>query len=480
MKKLYTLILILVLATAAVAAPVSKGSQMVAKLKGPEIAWSVPEVGKEVQRDVLDNGIIVYSMPDHRLPLFSVTALVHCGDAYVPLEKMAIPGLAMNVMRAGGTTTMPVDSLNTILESIGASLEIRGGYDNARASLDVMAKDMDLGLRLLADLLRNPAFPDDKLELAKEQLKTDIRRRNDNPGGITGREYNHILYGDHPSGRIIEWSYIKPITRADLIAYYDAFFAPNNLMLGVTGDFDPVQVNDLLNKYFGDWQKKEIVLPGVPKVDATPKPGVYEFYKDINQANIRFGHLGVDRDNPDRYAIGIMNYILGGGSFTSRITSKVRSDEGLAYHAGSTFQTDGRDLGTFNADCQTKLSTTYKAIRLMVDEVNRIRTEPVSDEELNDAKDSYINRYIFNFTTPAQIVGQLMSLEFDNRPPDLFQKYLENIRTITKDDILRVAKTYLKPENLTFVVVGKPDGFEKPLDEFGKVTTIEVTEPVIE
>lgn len=480
MKRLIITLLVLALTAAAVAAPVSKGSQVVAGLKGPEIKWSIPEVGKDVQREVLDNGIIVYAMPDHRLPLFSVSAMIHCGDAYVPLEKMAIPGLAATVMRSGGSTSMPVDSLNAILESIGGMLEIRSGYDNARASLDVMAKDIDLGLRLMADLLRNPAFPDDKLDLAKEQLKTDIRRRNDNPGGITGREFSHLLYGDHPSGRIVEWSYIKPITRTDLAAYYDAFFAPNNLMLGITGDFDPAQLKTLLNKYFGDWKKKEIVLPEIPKVDNTPKPGVYEVFKDINQANIRFGHLGIDRENPDRYAVGVMNYILGGGSFTSRITSKVRSDEGLAYHAGSSYFTDGRDLGTFNADCQTKSSTAYKAVRLMVDEVNRIRTEPVGDEELNAAKDSYINRYIFNFTTPAQIVGQLMSLEFDNRPPDLLQRYLDNIRKITKEDILRVAKTYLKPENLSFVIVGNPAGFEKPMDEFGKVTTIQLTEPVIE
>jgi zinc protease len=207
---------------------------------------------------------------------------------------------------------------------------------------------------------------------------------------------------------------------------------------------------------------------------------VYEVFKDINQANIRIGELGIDRDNPDRYAVGIMNYILGGGSFTSRITSKVRSDEGLAYHAASSFATDSRDLGMFNADCQTKLSTTYKAIRLMMDEINRIRVEKVTDEELNAAKDSYINRYIFNFTTPAQIVSQLMSLEFDNRPADLLRNYVDNVRKITTEDVLRVAQTYLKPENLTFLVVGNPSGFEKPLDEFGKVSTIQLTEPVTE
>jgi len=455
----------------------SPGSKIIDGFKYPKLKWSVPEVGKEVQREVLDNGMILYMMEDHSLPLTAASALIRCGEAYVPIERMAIPEITGDAMRSGGTATIDADSLNALLELIGGRLEVSIGFESGRASLDVLSKDIELGISLLADVLRNPAFPEDKIDLIKTQMKTDIKRRNDDPQRILSREYYHMLYGDHPDGRILEWEYVAGVSRQDLVAYHREYFVPNNIMLGIIGDFNPDEIKGLLNKYFGDWEKKDIKLPEIPRVDPAANPGVYQIYKDVNQASIRFGHLGVDRDNPDRYAVSVMNFILGGGSFTSRMTSKVRSDEGLSYSVGTRFDTDTRDLGVWYAFCQTKLSTTYKAMRLMLDEVERIRKGKVDDEELESAKDSYINRYVFDFTTPGRIVNRLMELEFENRPPDLLKKYIENISKVTKDDVLRVAKKYLKPEDITFVVVGDPKQFEQPLDEFGKVVDIELQQP---
>ncbi len=480
MKKVYSYILLaLLLAVISLpaAAQQSVGSKIIEKFDYPKLEWSVPELGEDVQREVLDNGIILFMMEDHRLPILGISALIRCGEAYVPIEQMAIPGITGDVMRSGGTTNIDPDSLNTLLELIGGRLETSIGYENGSASLSVMSKDTDLGLRLMADVLRNPAFPEDKIDLVKTQMKTNIKRRNDSPQRILSRQFYNLIYGNHPDGRIMEWEYIAPISRQELVDYHKKHFVPNNIMLGITGDFDPAEIKSLLNKYFGDWKKKDINLPEIPKVDDTPKPGVYQVYKDVNQASIRFGHLGVNRDNPDRFAVSVMNYILGGGSFTSRMTSKVRSDEGLSYSVGTRYQTTTRDLGVWWAFCQTKLTTTYKAMRLMLDEVERIRGGLVDDEELESAKDSYINRYVFNFTTPGRIVNRLMELEFENRPPDQLKKYIDNIGKVTKEDVLRVAKKYLTPENITFVVVGDPAQFEKPLDEFGAVTNIELKPP---
>jgi zinc protease len=482
MKRALTYILSLLLLAAAVqvAAQQSEGSKIIAQFQYPDLKWSVPEVGKEVQRTVLDNGLIVYLMEDHRLPMLSVTALVRCGEAYVSEQDMAIPEITGDVMRTGGTTHIPPDSLNALMESIGGSLESSIGYDNGRATLSVMSKDTDLGMELLADLLRNPAFPQDKIDLNKDQMKTDIKRRNDDPRSILSREFSHLLYGDHPEGRILEWAEVKPVTRQDLVDYHGRYFVPNNIMIGITGDFDSGEMLSLVKKYFGDWEKRDVELPAIPAVKAKPKPGVFLIRKDINQANIRFGHLGIDRDNPDRYAVSVMNYILGGGSFTSRMTSKVRSDKGLAYSVGSRYDIDQPDEGTFYAYCYTKSRTTHMAMRLMLDEVARIRQGEVSDEELASAKDSYINRFVFDFTSPEQIVSRLMSLEFDNRPPDLLKNYIDNIRKVTREDVLRVARKYLRPGDITFVVVGNPDTFEKPLDDFGPITTIELTDPKLD
>lgn len=476
----YMLSLLLLAAAVHVSAQQSEGAKIISHFQYPDLKWSVPEVGKEVQRTVLDNGLTVYLMENHRLPLLNVTALVRCGEAYVPMKDMAIPEITGDVMRTGGTTHIAPDSLNGLLESIGGSLESSIGYDNGRATLSVMSKDTELGMKLLADLLRNPAFPEDKIDLKKDQMKTDIKRRNDDPRGILRREFSHIIYGDHPEGRILEWAGIKPVTRQELIDYHDRYFVPNNIMIGITGDFDSNQILSLVKKYFGDWQKKEVDLPPIPPVNETPKPGVYLVRKDINQTNIRFGHLGIDRDNPDRYAVSVMNFILGGGSFSSRMTSKVRSDEGLAYSVGTRYSIDEPDEGTFYAYCYTKARTTHKAMRLMLDEVERIRQGEVSAEELASAKDSYINRFVFDFTSPDQIVNRLMSLEFDHRPPDLLKNYIDNIRKVTREDVLRVARKYLRPQDITFVVVGNPDTFEKPLDDFGPITTIDLTEPKLD
>ena len=475
-----TVLMILAGSTPTVQAQQSEGSKTIAKFKYPEIKMTVPEVGKEVRREVLDNGIILYMMENHSLPLFNITAYIRCGEAFVPIEQMAIPEMTGQIMRSGGTANIDPDSLNILLESLGARLEVYIGHEQGTASLNLLSGDKDIGIMLLADVLRNPAFPEDKIDLAKQQHKTDIQRRNDSPESIVSREFRYIVYGDHPMGRILEWEYVKPVTRDDLIACHRKYFAPNNLMLGITGDFEQDEIIKLINRYFGDWERKDINLSEIPGVTDVPKPGVYRISKDINQTSIRIGHLGIDRDNPDRYAVAIMNYILGGGSFTSRMTGKVRSDEGLAYSVGSVYQIGHRDLGLFYAYCQTKSETTYKAMRLMLDEIERIREGKVDDEELESAKDSYINRYVFNFDSPAKIVRQLMSIEFNNRPPDLLKVYLDNIRKVTKDDILRVAKKYLKPENLTFTVVGNPDNFDKSLDSFGPVTDIELKEPIID
>lgn len=474
------LVLFLIPAYGSAVAQQSEGSKIIAGFDYPNIEWSVPKVGQEVTREVMENGMILFMMEDHHLPLFNISVRFRCGEAYEPTERMAIPDITGTVMRSGGTTNITPDSLNTLLESLGASVETSIGFESGRASVSVLAKDIELGIKILADILRNPAFPEDKIEIVAAQYKNRIKRRNDRPASILSREFARQIYGDHPEGRIIEWAYVKNVTRDDLVAYHNKYIVPNNMMLGITGDFDAGEIKKLLNKYLGDWERKQIDFPKLKEVDNKPNPGVFQVFKDISQSNIRFGHLGINRENPDRFAISVMNYILGGGSFTSRMTTKVRSDEGLAYSVGCRYQTGGRDLGTYYAYCQTKASTTYKAIRLMMDEVEKIRDGLVTEEELVSAKDSYINRYVFNFTSASQIVGRLMGLEFDNRPSDQLETYIGNIRKVTRNDVLRVAQEYLKPEDITLVVVGNPENFDNSLAEFGKITDLTPEEPVLD
>jgi predicted Zn-dependent peptidase len=484
MKKVIAIIAsIIILAGIAIAQEqthVSAGSKIVKGLPQEPIQLNVPRIGVEVERTVLDNGIVLFLYENHTLPLVNVNVMLHGGGLFDPKGKEGLAQIVGTVMRTGGSKSISGDSLNILMEYIGGSLETGMGQESGSASVNLLSKDIDLGLRLLADVLRNPAFPEDKLELAKTDIRNNIKRRNDNPGGIARRYYNNIIYGNHPFGQILEWASVKNITVQDISDFHKRFFIPNNIMIGISGDFNKEEMRDKIKLYFGNWPKSDLGIPSYPPVELKYDPGVFQVKKDLNQSNIMVGHLGIKFDNPDRYAIGIMNYILGGGSFFSRLTTRIRSDEGLAYHAGSSFQTDSRDYGTFTMECQTKSGSTHRAIEIMLEEIAKIQKDGVTASELNDARDAVINRFVFKFDNANKILTSLMRLEFDGYPADYYDKYLDNYRKITLDDIKRVAQTYLKPAELTFLVVGNADQFEKSLDDFGKITDIELSAPVIQ
>ncbi len=476
-----TVILILFMASFSVAQEKkSPGSKIIENMEFPELKWDVPVIGKEVTRTVLDNGMILFLMEDRDLPLIYAHALIRTGSIYDSKADQPLAGITGTVMRTGGTRSYSPDSLNAVLEFIAGSIECGIGSESGSAGLSVMSKDIDLGLELLNEVLRYPAFDSSKIELEKSQIKESIRRRNDNPGSIISREFYHLLYGDHPYGSIIEWSEVKDISRDDLVAYHNKFFHPNNIMIAFSGDFKTNEIINKVKKVFGKWKRHEIEFPEIPEVEYSFKPGVYIIDKDITQANIRVGHLGVKRDNPDKWAILLMNYILGGGSFTSRLTSRVRSDEGLAYSVRSSFSTGSRDYGTFMAYTQTKTATAKRALELFFEEFENIGNSLPSEEELETARESYVNNFIFQFDSPAEIVNRLMALEYDDYPEDYYRTYLDNIRSVTPEDIRRVVQKYLHPDSMSVMLVVDTTELSSDLSEFGSATYIELKEPIVE
>jgi predicted Zn-dependent peptidase len=446
----------------------------------PELKWQVPEVGKQVTRTVLGNGMILYFMEDHELPLVNASVLIRAGSIYNSMEDMAVAGITGTVMRTGGTKSFTPDSLNTLLEFISGGVESEIGTEAGSAGMSVLSKDLDIGLKILAEVLRFPAFDSAKLELEKSQIREGIRRRNDHPGGIVGREFAHLIYGDHPYGRILEWEHVKNISRADLVGYHKTFYHPNHIMIAFSGDFETKALLKKVQMLFGDWPKGYIDLVPIPEVEYKTTPGVFVVNKDLTQANILAGHLGVKRDNPDRYAIALMNFTLGGGSFTSRLTGRVRSDEGLAYSVGSSFGIGSRDYGTFQVHAQTKTRTTHRVLEIFKEEIEKIRREVATPHEFETARESYINNFVFQFDSAEEVVSRLMSLEYDNYPLDYYQKYLDNVRAVTVDDMRRVAEKYLKPEELTIVVVADSSKIEGDLSEFGSVKYMTLQEPNVE
>ena len=439
-------------------------------MKFDPVTFTVPEV----ERVVLENGIIVYLLPDPELPLVTVSALIRTGAIYQPADKVGLAGLTGTVMRTGGTAHLTGDQVDEELEFLAANVSMGIGGESGTAVLDILKKDLPRGLAIFADMLRAPAFEQAKVEQAKRQALEAIRRRPDSPSGIAAREFRKLLFGaDHPLGRESTAETVERITRDDLVAFHRQFFAPNALMLGVTGDFEKPAMLDALRKAFGDWKPQPISLPAIPPVTAsTSSRSVNILRRDISQTHLRIGHLSVKEDDPDYFALALLDDILGGNSFTSRLFRDVRSRQGLAYSVGSRLIPGNVGPGAFVIHALTKGPSTYQALSSMLDQVERLRQEPVSTEELQLAKDAFLNSFVFSFADSGQIVGRLMALEYHGLPKDFLQRFRDSVVRLTKEDLLRVARRHLHPDRVTILAVGKDEDFEKPLSTFGRINVL--------
>lgn len=428
------------------------------------------------EKRTLSNGITLYLIEDHELPVFDISGLVKTGTIYDPADKIGLASICASVMRTGGTISREPDALNEELESMAASVEVGMSPEYGSVSLSTMAEDIEKGLEIFADVLRNPAFREEKLELRKQQAIEAIRRRNDNPIQLAWRNFSAILYGkDHPFGWYPEIEHVESITVDDLKSFHAKHFHPNNIMLSITGDFDTDTLIPQLEKAFEGWEKTEIEFPTVQPVENLPKPSVNHIPKDLPQTTMLIGHFGIKRtpDFPDFFALRVMNEILGEGGFTSRLMMEVREKHGLAYMVGSLMNTSFyTNPGEWFAYCQTRSEKTAEAISLIISIVRDMRENPVSDEELQRTKDSLINSFVFSFESSSQIAFQQMMLAYRGFSPDFLETFTDNIAKVTAEDVQAVAQKYLHPDALTIVTVGNQSNFDRPLSEFGEVNEI--------
>ena len=432
----------------------------------------------KVERVTLANGMRLFLVEDHELPLISVSARIRVGSIYEPADKIGLASITGTVMRTGGTTSKTGDELDEELERIAASVETSIALNSGSASMSVLKEDVDTGLAILADVLMNPAFRQDKIMLAKIRYRSAIARRNDNVNAIASREYRKLIYGPNSIyARHTEYATIDNISRDDLIAFHKKFYWPNNVMLGVSGDFDTSQMIKKIEKAFEGWEKAEVQLPEVPEVRYQFRTTVNAIRKeDINQSNIFLGHIGGLMNDPDYFALVVMNRILGEG-FTGRLFKNVRSRKGLAYSVFGLYSANYNFPGVLYVGCQTKSKSTVQAIRAMIEEVKKMTASEVTDEELALAKESFLNSFVFNFDSKGEIVGRLMVYEYFGYPPDFLQKTKANIEKVTKADVLRVARKHLKPDKMQILAVGRPQDFDEPLSVFGPVREIDITIP---
>ena len=420
-----------------------------------ELLDFTPPTAVEHRRE-LSNGIVVFVVEDHELPLVSVGVTVRTGAWLDPPDKIGLAGLTGSQMRAGGTTTMSAADFDEEAAFLAAQIGSNIGATSGGASMNCLTRDLDACLDLFFDMLRHPGFDEERLALAKRQAVQQMERRNDATGSIERREWQRLMRGDaHFSTRPRTRTSVEGIARDDLAAFHREYYHPGNFIFAVSGDVDTAGILAELERRLDGWEAGDRRVAPVPPPEFTPSPGLYLVDKpDVNQGRVAIGHLGTTRDNPDRYKLLVMNDILGGGGFSARLLTRVRSDEGLAYSASSNFGVGVYYDGVFQAGFQSRSETVARATAIVLEEIERIRTEPVTDEELRNSIAYFVETFSRNFSSAASTAGLFAGDEYTGRDPSYLATYRDNIAAVTADDVLDVARRYLDPEALAILVVG--------------------------
>ena len=444
------------------------------KIKTPPLRAVTTE---QPRRVVLDNGLVVFLLPDRELPLVSVTVFTPGGSQGEPAEKTGLAALYGQTWRSGGTRTRSGDEIDDFLALRAAVVETASDDDSGILTANCLKGDFDDVFQVVLELLEAPEFRQDKLDLAKRQMMTGIARRNDSPQSIVQREAIKLAYGaTHPFARTPEYATVAAVTREDLREWHKRYVQPNALLLGLSGDFDPDEMEAKLRKWVSGWHKG----PGVSKGQfefAPTKPGVYFVEKaDVNQTSIQLVQLGTTRKNPDYYALEVMNEVLGGG-FSARLFSNVRSKKGLAYSVGGGVGLGWEYPSTYRLAIGTASKNTVQAVQALYDEVRGMVQNEARPEEVERAKEAILNSFVFNFDSKAKVLADRMRLEFYGYPPDFTEKYPREVAKVTVEDVRRVAKKYLNPDGFAVLVVGKGAEFGTPLGSLGRVTPVDITIP---
>ncbi len=440
----------------------------------------LPEITlPEYERYTLPNGLVVYLMPDRRLPLVSGSALMKTGGRWEPADKIGLAQLTGTTMRLGGTEQYSPRELNALLEQKAASIETSIGLASGSAGFSSLSKDFDQVFDLFAQVLQTPAFDPAQIALAKNQIQGGIARRNDDPGDIASREFSKMLYGtDSPYARTVEYQTLDNIDRQDIVDFYQRYIRPDQMILGIVGDFDKETIKQAIAERFGDWQGTGTA----PQLTIPPAKQVSDdeiFLVDlphVTQSNVLIGQIGGMVDSPDYPALSVMNGVLGG--FAGRLFNNIRSQQGLAYSVSGSWQARYDHPGYFIAGGPTRTETTVQFLQSLLNEFEQLRTDTVGEEELAYAKDSILNSFVFNFEKPEQTLSRLMTYEYYGYPKDFIFTYQRAVTDTTVEDVQRVAAKYLHPEQMIAVIVGQGDRLKEELKDLDRrVEMLEITIP---
>jgi zinc protease len=432
---------------------------------------------QQPKRIELANGMVIFLQVDHELPLINASARIRGGSHDEPASKVGLVDLFGDVWRTGGTKTRTGDQLDDFLEVRAAKVETGGGPDSTSISLNCLKGDFGDVFKVFADLLQNPEFRADKLDLAQKQADDSISRRNDEISGIAARESAKLVYGpDNPYAREPEYATIAAVTRQDLIDWHEKYVRPNHIILGISGDFDEADMEAKLRKAFESWEKG----PALPKVEIqyhSAKPGYYQISKaDVNQSSIHLLTLGTTRNNPDYYSIVVFNEAFGGG-FSSRLFNDIRTKRGLAYSVGGGIGANFGHPGIEQFSVGTKSQSTIESIQALDEDIDNLGKQAITEDEIQHAKDSILNAFIFRLDSPDKVLSERITYEFYGYPSDWLDKFPAEIQKVTAADVNRVAAKYVHRDQFAVLVVGNTKQFDKPLSSLGPVKEIDITIP---
>ncbi|MEO1094234.1 MAG: pitrilysin family protein [Cyanobacteria bacterium J06638_28] len=435
----------------------------------------------DFERYELSNGMVVYLVEDHELPLVSGSATFRTGERLVPDAQVGLGNLTGEVMRVGGTATYEADALNLALEQRAAVVETSIDTASGSASFNTLTEDLEDVFGLFTDVVRRPVFAQDKVDLLKNRYRGGIDRRNDDPDDIASREFRKLVYGaGSPYARTVEYDTLDAISREDMVDFYQSSVRPDRTILAIAGDFERESMKQLIQEAFGDWQAPaaELELPTTPSA-LQQKAGLFMVDQpQLTQSYIQMGHIGGQRDSEDYASLTVLNEVLNG--FGGRLFNELRSRQGLAYVVYAFWAARYDYPGLFIGGGQTRSEATVPFIKAMKTEIERVRQNVVAPEELQRAQDAVLNSFVFNFQSPAQTLSRLVRYEYYGYPQDFVFQYRQAVSDTTAEDLLEVAQKYLKPEDLVILVVGNADEIVPPLDSLEpgqQVTQIDVSIP---
>jgi zinc protease len=413
-------------------------------------ASAAEPIGKRIP---LENGMVLLLSEKHDIPMVTMNMAIKAGSTAEPEDKPGLASITASLLMQG-TSKRTASRINSEIDFIGGSLSVSGGNDFASANLRVLKKDIQTGLDLLSDVLMNPVFDQKEIDRKVKEILAEIQRQKEDPDIVAGEAFTKAVFGRNAYGRTSDdvAAYLPQLTRQDIVNFYSARYRPNNIIIAIVGDVNEKETISLLKEYFKGWKQSDQPLPASVPPLVIEKNVVRKIDKDITQANINIGNIGISRENPDYYAVTIMNYIFGGGGFSSRLMDNIRDNKGLAYDVHSAFSAQ-KEPGAFSVSIRTKNESANEVIAETLKEIRRIQAEPVTDKELADAKAYLTGSFPLKMDTYGKIAGMLTFIEIYNLGLDYPQKYSAMINAVTKEDVKRVAQKYLHPDSLVIVVV---------------------------